>query len=64
MLLFRPAPRGQKGGRSAPTVINRAYSLAQFWDARAPTQKKDLVEFLKALAGAPISLAVPSSFSQ
>lgn len=29
--------RGQKGGRSAPTVINRAYSLAQFWDGRAST---------------------------
>jgi cytochrome c peroxidase len=29
--------RGQKGGRSAPTVINRAYSLAQFWDGRAGT---------------------------
>lgn len=27
--------RGQRGGRSAPTVINRAYSLAQFWDGRA-----------------------------
>ncbi|MBI4911068.1 MAG: c-type cytochrome [Acidobacteria bacterium] len=27
--------RGQKGGRSAPTVINRAYSLNQFWDGRA-----------------------------
>ena len=25
--------RGQKGGRSAPSVINRAFSLAQFWDA-------------------------------
>jgi cytochrome c peroxidase len=25
----------QKGGRSAPTVINRAYSLAQFWDGRS-----------------------------
>src|SRR5262245_22810548 len=24
--------KGQKGGRSAPTVLNRAYSLAQFWD--------------------------------
>src|SRR5262245_33165322 len=23
---------GQKGGRSAPTVINRAYSTVQFWD--------------------------------
>ena len=28
---------GQKGGRSAPTVINRAYSMAQFWDGRADT---------------------------
>jgi cytochrome c peroxidase len=27
--------RDQKGGRSAPTVFNRAYSLAQFWDGRA-----------------------------
>jgi cytochrome c peroxidase len=29
--------KGQKGGRSAPTVINRAYSLVQFWDGRAAT---------------------------
>jgi cytochrome c peroxidase len=28
---------GQKGGRSAPTVINRAYSTDQFWDGRAPS---------------------------
>jgi cytochrome c peroxidase len=28
---------GQKGGRSAPTVVNRAYSQRQFWDGRAPT---------------------------
>ncbi|MBI2804427.1 MAG: cytochrome-c peroxidase [Planctomycetes bacterium] len=26
---------GQKGGRSAPTVINRVYGAAQFWDGRA-----------------------------
>jgi len=26
---------GQKGGRSAPTVINRGYSIYQFWDGRA-----------------------------
>ena len=25
------------GGRSAPTIINRAYSLEQFWDGRAKT---------------------------
>ncbi len=29
--------KAQKGGRSAPTVINRAYSLNQFWDGRAKT---------------------------
>ncbi len=29
--------RGQKGNRSAPTVINRAFSMAQFWDGRAAT---------------------------
>lgn len=29
--------RGQRGNRSAPTVINRGYSLAQFWDGRAGT---------------------------
>jgi len=27
--------KGQTGGRSAPTVINRAYSTLQFWDGRA-----------------------------
>jgi len=29
--------RGQKGGRSAPTVLNAAYMDAQFWDGRAAT---------------------------
>jgi cytochrome c peroxidase len=29
--------RGQKGGRSAPGIANRAWSLAQFWDGRAGT---------------------------
>jgi cytochrome c peroxidase len=28
---------GQQGGRSAPTVINRAYSTLQFWDGRSPS---------------------------
>ena len=35
--------RGQKGGRSAPTVINRAYSLAQFWDGRAGSLEEQAV---------------------
>src|SRR5215510_11095497 len=34
---FSTGIKSQKGGRSAPTVINRAYSLAQFWDGRAET---------------------------
>jgi cytochrome c peroxidase len=29
--------KGQRGGRNSPTVFNRAYSLAQFWDGRAAT---------------------------
>jgi cytochrome c peroxidase len=29
--------KGQKGGRNSPTIINRAYTLAQFWDGRAAT---------------------------
>jgi len=29
--------QGQKGGRSAPTVLNTAYQTAQFWDGRAAT---------------------------
>src|SRR5262245_29366827 len=32
---FAKGIRGQLGGRSAPTVINRAFSLDQFWDGRA-----------------------------
>jgi cytochrome c peroxidase len=32
---FSKGIRGQVGGRSAPTVINRAFSLEQFWDGRA-----------------------------
>ena len=38
--------KGQKGGRSAPTVINRLFSDAQFWDGRA--------ESLEAQALGPI----------
>jgi cytochrome c peroxidase len=34
---FSKGIRGQFGGRSAPTVINRAFSLEQFWDGRAKT---------------------------
>ena len=42
--------KGQKGGRSAPTVFNRAYSLAQFWDGRATT--------LEDQAGGPMANSI------
>jgi len=32
---FATGVRGQMGGRSAPTIINSAYSDLQFWDGRA-----------------------------
>jgi cytochrome c peroxidase len=32
---FATGVRGQKGGRSAPTIINSAYQRLQFWDGRA-----------------------------
>jgi cytochrome c peroxidase len=34
---FSTGIKNQLGGRNAPTVINRAYSLDQFWDGRAKT---------------------------
>ena len=33
---------GQKGARNAPTVINRAYTLLQFWDGRARTLEEQV----------------------
>jgi cytochrome c peroxidase len=35
--------KGQKGTRSSPTVLNRAYSLAQFWDGRATTLESQVL---------------------
>ena len=32
----------QKGTRSAPTIINRAYGQPQFWDGRAPTLEQQV----------------------
>ena len=34
---------GQKGGRSAPTVINRLFSDLQFWDGRAASLEEQAV---------------------
>jgi len=35
--------KGQKGGVSAPTVINRAYGMMQFWDGRASSLEAQAV---------------------
>ncbi|MGQ0563248.1 MAG: cytochrome-c peroxidase [Gemmatimonadota bacterium] len=35
--------RGQRGGRSAPTIINRVFSAAQFWDGRATSLEEQAV---------------------
>jgi cytochrome c peroxidase len=35
--------RGQHGGRSAPSMVNRLFSKAQFWDGRAPNLEAQAV---------------------
>jgi len=52
-----PGIHGQKSGRSAPTVLNRAYSLAQFWDGRAST----LEEQAKSSIQNPIEMGATHS---
>jgi cytochrome c peroxidase len=44
---FSTGIRGQKGGRSAPSMVNRLFSRAQFWDGRAAS--------LEAQAKGPIA---------
>jgi cytochrome c peroxidase len=34
--------RSQQGTRNSPTILNRAYSLAQFWDGRAATLEEQV----------------------
>ena len=55
----QPVPtgvKGQKGGRNVPTVINRAFSTAQFLDGRSPSleHQAQQPEFN------PIEMAMPS----
>jgi cytochrome c peroxidase len=35
---------GKKGTRSAPTLVNRGYGDSHFWDGRAPTLEKQVLE--------------------
>lgn len=48
--------RGQLVPRNSPTVINRVFSQAQFWDGRAPS----LEEQAKAPVVSPIEMGMPS----
>lgn len=52
---FSTGHKGQKGGRSAPTVYNAALHIAQFWDGRAPTVE----EQAKGPVLNPIEMAMP-----
>ncbi|MGD9856782.1 MAG: cytochrome-c peroxidase, partial [Planctomycetaceae bacterium] len=52
---FATGVRGQKGGRSAPTVINTAYNYFQFWDGRAGSLEE---QALGPIAN-PIEMALP-----
>lgn len=48
--------RWQQGGRNAPTVLNAAYNMAQFWDGRA----KDLTEQAGGPISNPVEMAMPA----
>ena len=48
--------RGQRGGRSSPSVYNAALHISQFWDGRAP----DVEEQAKGPVLNPIEMAMPS----
>ncbi len=52
---FATGVDGQKGGRSAPTVINTAYNMFQFWDGRAGSLEE---QALGPIAN-PIEMALP-----
>ena len=49
--------KGQKGGRSAPTVYHAALHIAQFWDGRAPTVE----EQAKGPVLNPIEMGMPNA---
>lgn len=53
---FSSGVRGQRGGRSAPTVWNAAFLSVQFWDGRA----KSLEEQAKGPITNPIEMGMPN----
>jgi len=40
---FSAGVRGQKGTRQAPTIVNRVFSRAQFWDGRAASLEEQVI---------------------
>jgi cytochrome c peroxidase len=52
-----PGHRGQRGGRSSPTVYNAALHVSQFWDGREP----DVEAQAKGPVLNPIEMAMPSA---
>lgn len=54
---FSKGHKGQLGGRNAPTVLNAAGQLAQFWDGRAA----DVEEQAKGPVLNPVEMAMPDA---
>ena len=47
---------GKKGGRQAPTVINRLFSTKQFWDGRAASLEEQALGPVQN----PVEMGMPS----
>lgn len=52
---FATGVKGQKGGRSSPTILNAAYGYFQFWDGRAGSLEEQAVGPIMN----PIEMAMP-----
>jgi len=53
---FSTGVGGKKGGRQAPTVINRLFSTKQFWDGRAASLEEQALGPVQN----PVEMAMPS----
>jgi cytochrome c peroxidase len=54
---FSPGHGGKLGGRNAPTVLNSAGHVAQFWDGRSPTVEDQALGPMTN----PVEMAMPSA---
>jgi cytochrome c peroxidase len=53
---FSVGVKGKQGGRQAPTIINRAFSRAQFWDGRAASLEAQALGPMMN----PVEMAMPN----